>query len=208
MECKSCKNKIEENVKHLQCKLCTQFFHPQCAGVSNTNLTALLKIKGAHWLCDQCNSEDIFDKLRELKDFSAQHAEMNRKIDTLTAKVEAGSSAPNPIVDPILRKNEIRDIIREKRDMESRKLNLCVFNFPQSENDKSSFIDLCTTKLNLGHDELSAGMVETRRIDSAPMLDNSGRPRPSIMIVSLSTYALKTKILKNAPKLRDYVPKT
>ena len=131
---------------------------------------------------------------------------MDRKIEVLTARVEGSSLAPNPLSDPISRRTEIRDIIREERDMENRKLNLCVFNFPQSDNDRASFINLCSVNLNLNRDEISAGIVEMRRIEGAPVLDGRGRQKPRIMIVGLSTFQLKTKILKSAPKLRNYVP--
>ena len=61
-----------------------------------------------------------------------------------------------------IQRDEILEIIREDRDINARKLNLC--NLPTSDNDQMCFSRICTDKLGIPADFLHTGILSTNRI--------------------------------------------
>ena len=125
---------------------------------------------------------------------------MTHSLEALIAKVVSYES--NNRRDPVenqFGRQEIFDIIREDRDIQKNKDNMCVFNFPDNNNDKEDFLQLCIQKLGIPENEIS--IVEALRVGQG----SEQRPLKPL-IVKLNSRDLKSKILGNAKKLKNYKP--
>ena len=56
--------------------------------IYNTNIKVIGKIKNCRWLCDGCNSDELFDELCELNTIKTQIKQLNEKFEKLGKKVE------------------------------------------------------------------------------------------------------------------------
>ena len=196
MNCGSCKQVLNSGENHLKCGLCDSFFHIRCEGVSVTNYNALNKIKNLHWFCNGCNHDGIMKELKDLKNLKLQLTELDKKVEILTSKVNTSSG--NGDQRNLLKREDVVEIIREEREIEKRKNNLCIFNLPESQDDKRAIQEICTQQLGLQSSDFS--ITETIRVGQ------SHGARPKSLIVKLSSWDDRSKILRNAPKLRNFVP--
>ena len=199
MSCKQCRNAISDSDKSMKCDLCEAVFHIQCIGISATNYTVMSKSKNLHWFCDSCNHDQVMNEIKELRNFKSQISKLNEKMDNLAAKVDRNETSDFQ-QNVGMQREDIVDIIREEREIEKRNASLCLFNFPESQNDEEMIRKLCTDQLGLSGDEIP--ISEVLRVGSA----DSNPQRPRILILKLSSQDARRAILRNAPKLRNYVP--
>ena len=167
------------------------------------------RIKNIHWFCDNCNQDNIVHELKEFRDFRIQHSKLSERLEQLEVKTERNGTQLRELQETInnspaavvnVQKDEILEIIREDRDINARKLNLCIFNLPSSDNDQMCFSRICTDKLGIPADFLHTGILSTNRIKT------SNETRPGITIVSLQSLDVKRMILRKASNFRNYTP--
>lgn len=205
--CSKCTNVVSNNDKGIQCELCQRWFHAPCASISARNLDVIAKLKNVHWFCDLCDSESLMDELKDFRDFRSQHKKLSEDLDELARLAKRNEDAIADLQRKITHDGndnlhgKIVEIVREERDMERRKFNLCVFGLCESPEvqDRELFNNICSEKLGILLDPVASPVSCTKRIGSA----NTTKPR--ILIVTLNCLSLKNEILKNAPKLKDIV---
>ena len=96
----------------------------------------------------------------------------------------------------------VATVFRDEFEAEKRKSSLCVFGMPPSNDDRAAFALLCSEKLEVSTSELGQHITDVRRVGSnASETENC----PSPLIVELSFLSTKGTILKNAPKLKNYL---
>ena len=197
MPCTKCKHPTNSEERIMKCGLCDSVFHILCIGMSVTTFNSLNKMKNVHWFCDNCNQDNVLTELKELKNLKKQISELNKKFEILSSKVNSCTNDVNRRSENMNRDN-IVEIIREEREIEKRQNNLCIFNLPESSDDQQSFKDICVQQLGL--DEGECVITDTVRVGQSQ--DN----KPKILIVKLASRECRNKILRNAPKLRNYSP--
>ena len=165
-------------------------------GISVTNFTVISKLKNCHWLCDGCNHEGVFDELREINIIKAQINQLNEKFEILSRKVEGQPTRTHEAQGAS--RNDMVNFIREEREIEKRKNNLCFFNMPESADDNVALKNLCVDKLGLQPQEVQ--ITETIRVGRA------AENKPKVLIAKFSDSSSRRKVLRNANKLRNYVP--
>ena len=182
--------------------MCTHTYHPQCNGITMTNYNVLVNFKNFHWVCDHCNNENVFQELRELRDIRNQQAQMKVQMEQLIEKVKENEDKIKELTHSrsSVNNEDIAGIIREESDINRRRFNLCVFNLPDSGNDKDTFEKLCIEKLGMEGGNIRDKILETQRIslrisreNVQPNRDqrrNQTPNRPEILIVRLSSQSM------------------
>ena len=200
MTCGSCSNGIQQADKILKCNLCEISFHISCINLSPTNFMIISKLKNFRWLCNTCNKDEIFKELREMQLVKNKIIAIEETLEILKQQMETRQTV-SPVLgtpSPALERDNMVDLIREERDIEKRKLNLCVFNLPEAQDDKQLFTELCTDKLELQQNEV--------RISEIVRVGNNTNNKPKLAIIKFENTESRRKVLKNAPKLKNYTP--
>ena len=142
---------------------------------------------------------------------------MMRSSEELLKQCEDSRKASSTIdtvsnnVGATITRDDISSIFRHESEVEKRRANLCIFGLPivdsPNQTDKSVFIKLCSDQLGLPESVISADVLETRRVGSDhPGHGIGAAPRPKPLIVKLKSISIKSDILKNAHKLKNYNP--
>ena len=134
--------------------------------------------------------------MREIKAMKTLINQLNDKFELLQRKVEGQTATSQDI--PSASRNDMVNIIREERDIERRKNNLCIFNMPNSADDDDGLKSLFVNQLGLQPQEVE--IAETLRVGR--VVDN----KPRVLIVKFSNQNCRRKVLRNANKLRNYTP--
>ena len=113
---------------------------------------------------------------------------MNHSISNDIPTVEASNSS--------MTEEDIMNIIREQKERENRKLNLCIHGLPELGDDRNNIRRICSDNLNLSAEDISK-IVSTRRIGAF----NISKARNTI--VTLNCAATRARILSNSFKLKD-----
>ena len=219
-ECAKCKSRVNErNSTILTCALCLCKYHLNCTDVDATQKQAITGSVSVY-ACSTC--KNTFTELKRanerLLSENERAKEANKQLFARLEKFEENNrTLKNEIKQEIL--NEIRPVnsspdsnqrsmqeevtyaMREQREQEKRKNNLCIQNFPESEDGSENGIQALSgfiaQKLELNETELIAGLTNFKRIGEQGDRDRA-------IVVRCSEMSLRRKILLNAPKLKDY----
>ena len=104
---------------------------------------------------------------------------------------------------PRILRTEILSCMREEREREKRRLNLCIRNFPEEDSndissEHSNIVRFFSSKLNIEEQILSSGISHVKRIGEKT--DNKCR----IIIIKCANADLRRNMLQNSFKLKDY----
>lgn len=138
--------------------------------------------------------------LGDLKSMKSQLTLLEQKFESFKSQIEGNINDANQIIpdNPVRSDSDIMELIREEREIDTRKTNLCVFNLPESDNDREMFTNLCSEQLSLNL--IGPMITDTLRIGQ------TNGTKPKVLIVKFSSHDTKRNVLQNAPKLRNYVP--
>ena len=134
MECPKCNKEPTETEKTLPCTLCKNIYHTTCLKISNTAHQHASKITGFQWYCPRCNTDDTIRVIRDAKNFLDKLEELTKQIEELKMKINNVRPINNTTNGDFPR-TTIQEIVREEQDFQRRRLNLCIFNLPNSNND-------------------------------------------------------------------------
>ena len=154
--CGVCNKGVRNNQKHVSCDWCQNCFHGACLKVStetlNVYLNADLKIP---WTCDNCRAKlqnlekDNQRILKENNDLKMNNAALLERVCGIENELKKMKQAikaeiiselrselttdPTSAVPPsqATLSEQISEVLREERDKERRKANLCVFGLPR-----------------------------------------------------------------------------
>ena len=222
--CKSCDGKIErtKSNKGIACESCRNHFHVACiANISSAFQQFLVNNDFKSWTCNQCklNIRSLSEENERLKTANSQLVQENeslrRRLENLenqfsTFKTELkqeilrelkSDSPPQPTIQSQPLNEQVLACIREEKDRERRRLNLCLRNVPETDstsNDHAQVITLFTSTLGVNGNEVNGGIKNIKRVGT-----QSG-DRPRIIIIECSNYDLKRKLLQNSFKLKNY----
>ena len=226
--CKVCNVKTNRNNKGTTCEFCGIHVHVACInGIENDFKQALLKFDQVKWTCTSCKQKfksllSENDRLKaENSTLKLENESLRRRFDNLETqfsnfKTEFKSEIlqelrNNPSTPPTADQSQsINDqvlaCLREERDRDRKRLNLCLRNFPETDstvstgNERARVIELFTSRLGVNGSDLNSGIMNVKRVGTR----NDDRPR--IIIIECSNIDLRRKLLQNSFKLKDVPP--
>ena len=216
--CPKCEIACESTQKIFKCALCQKQFHSSCAGINVKTFDILSKLKSVCWFCDACDGVNLIEELREFRDFRSQHAKLSQEMNLQSNRIQMLEEKMNESPSNLqaqqssqnLTRTDVAAIFRDQAEIEKRKNNLCIFGLPVSNggDDKHSFVRICKDQLGIQAEDLSDNITEVLRVgrDSEHENANYAPTRPRPVIVKLASFSLKSQILKNAVKLKNYRP--
>ena len=131
-DCKICRNEVKEEDRALLCSRCKKWVHISWAGVSNNDYKCLKKQRSVMWFCEEnCleNAESIFSQIP-----TGSLADLNEKIDKLVtgfAKLQLEKDNSEKVLEKKI-EEKVKSVLKEEREIESRKLNLIVSGLPEA----------------------------------------------------------------------------
>ena len=213
--CGRCRKNCEDTNSCVQCEICIEWFHVICVDISLTAYKELKSVPGFHWFCKGCDTKvpELIEKAKGLEaDTKALQVDMvnvQKRLETVEKKL-----AGNVHV-------EIDTAISERTDIERRKMNLVVFNFPECDGDDENAWDL-QTKINRDIDGISQLIQEELRIHIGEGADNvivdakrlgakdkdseqakKGTPKPRPLKIVFKDIKKKRDVLTSAKNLRQ-----
>ena len=198
----------EENSEHkLSCSRCQGTYCLQCLQISEQSYNHMISVQGFCWLCRDCVTPGI-KCMRQDKEIEERCADYFNAITTRIDKLESDvSSKPSKVeVENLIRqelKRSANTTAYEVEERDKRRLNLIVFNQPESEqadpNERQSediafFEDKCTTHL-----DTTISITKASRLGKKD--SNITKPRP--LRITLLDERQKKQILRNASTLKD-----
>lgn len=82
----TCTKKIKTNSKAMQCEICDQWWHIECASISDDDYKVVSKgISGQHWFCPSCNKGSV-KLLQHVAKLQVELSECKEQIALLKAK--------------------------------------------------------------------------------------------------------------------------
>ena len=205
--CSNCRKKFAVKVKPFNCCMCEAAFHPNCAGFPETTKPEVIEILKDSWACSKCKSEFVelknenlrlLNENRELKNrmdrFESQLQTIkgdlkNEIVSELSASGTASSGVPL--------REEIFACIREERERDLKKMNICISNLPEESGRGDAFAvaEVFRSQMGIGTADM---IVKTTRL-GAETVD-----KPRMLIVTISNMENRRKIFQNAHKLKNY----
>ena len=222
--CKSCDGKIDrtKSNKGIACESCRNHFHVACiANLSSAFQQFLVNNDFKSWTCNQCklNIRSLSEENERLKTANSQLVQENeslrRRLENLENQFSTfktglkqeilrelkSDSPPQPAIQSQSLNEQVLACIREEKDRERRRLNLCLRNLPETDstsNDHAQVITLFTSTLGVNGNEVNGGIKNIKRVGT------QSEDRPRIIIIECSNYDLKRKLLQNSFKLKNY----
>ena len=216
--CPKCELACEPTQKIFKCALCQKQFHSTCAGINVKTFDVLSKLKSVCWFCDACDGVNLIEELRQFRDFRSQHAKLSQEMNSQSNRIQKLEEKINEFPSnwqaqqsfQNVTRSDVAAIFRDQAEIEKRKNNVCVFGLPVSNggDDKQSFVRICKDQLGIQAEDLSENITEVLRVgrDSEHGNPNYAPTRPRPVIVKLASFSLKSQIMKNAAKLKNYRP--
>ena len=215
--CCECSVKIKQ-AKSPACKHCKRLFHLECVKYG-----VMINEAEGVFACNKCvqkhytdsynkpKSDPLqlkIDKLtQELSEYKLVIETMKKEnsemfenfriaMENFTAK-EVGSACTCKCDDTNVGVEEVvRNIIRDERQREKKKLNLCIRGFPHNgDGDLEAFRQLCAVQLNISD---TGAVTHCRRVQAART------DEPKLMVVTVRDITSKKLILSCAHMLRDF----
>ena len=176
------------------------------------------------WICEKCRTSlkrlhvENSNLLRENSELKKSNDELKSRINDVESQLRTlKDDIKNEILQEIQPMNlsvqernsnsdiktQIFSCLKEERDRENRKLNLCIHNFPEpnepSQNDCENLKGFISSKLNFPKETLSSEIESLRRIGA---LSGGGRPRS--IILKIKSLQLRRDILAKTHLLKDH----
>ena len=199
-------SKSAENGTVVECKICDQWFHFECADIPEPLAVILLNDKNDQisWTCKECSrgAKKIMGHITKMTIKMAKQEEQISEINARLNRVEVAQN--NPVGEnPRLSKESIAKVVAEeldeRRERELRKNNVIIHNIPESneetpqENEQAdeNFIKRIADELTIEDIEIS----ETKRIGAAGN-------KPRLVKVTLKSGPQRRELLQKAKNLR------
>ena len=215
--CGRCESDCKDTNKCMQCELCLAWFHIICVNIEQEAYLWLKKLPGSRWFCEGCNPklENIMEKANsieaETKALKTDMTNVKDRLEKVEKKLQGSVH------------KEIGSALNERTDIERRKLNLVVFNLPESEcppeieknawdlpqkieKDIASITKIIEEelKIEINEDEL---LVDARRLGKKPVGESGDKPKPRPLKIVFRDMAKKREVLTAAKNLRKSTDK-
>ena len=222
--CKVCSAKPLRTNKGISCQICGQVFHVACIdNIDSAFRNFLSKNDFNSWKCNLCeenfrtlNNENIRLN-RENSRLANENEQLRRRLDDLETQFSSiknelkreileelrnDSPTPPPNINNASLNEQVLACLREEKDRDKRRLNLCLRNFPESDstsNDRTRVIELFKSKLGVNETELNNGVRNVKRVGA------QSDDRPRIIIIECSNADLKRTLLQNSFKFKNVI---
>ena len=203
--CGTCKQPTKQD-KAIKCELCGNLVHAACENLQQSSLKDYKKNKRMHFICIRCdNDNNIINELANVREINAQYTMIDDKLTKLTSRVDTHESLmqalkKKPSDVQTADTESISELVKEEREKYERRLNVCVFNMKHTDDDAIRFSKICSNQLGLSELEIHSSIVNTKRVGH-----NESSQKPSPLIVSFNSFAVKSNVLKNAYKLKSFL---
>jgi len=136
--CGKCGEACDENVRSIICDSCNVWYHSACVDIEDSTYDLIMQSKfgqAAKWPCDKCTSriDELFENSRSLQCAILKLTEANEELKDRLDRVEDKLSGKVKL--------ELSGAVNERADIERRKLNVLVYNLPETTTDTSTAWD-------------------------------------------------------------------
>ena len=202
--CFDCGDTFRDQDEVVVCKKCSNGFHCFCSGFRETSFKNLSKGEKKAWICKNCKSsvstdvnfhQEILKELKELRKSieynSSTIEDLVKSNENLKADIHEVKNQNQNLKDEIKKLNsELHSVKKDVIDLKqySRRLNIEISNFPESENeDITSIMDSFMTVLGA---DLKDNLVAYHRVPTM----NKNKIKP--IIVKFNTAIAKNDFMK------------
>ena len=217
--CSKCKARLNERTSViLNCDLCNGKYHLACSDLSKEQ-QKFYSTSHSAFTCMNCklkfrnlleNNGRLLQENSQLRD---ENTSLRSRLDSMEQQLRnLKSEIKNEIISELKHnssnslsreciRTEISSFLSEAREIEKRKLNLCVRNLPEATNDINDLPKLkefLSSKLDLNETEVNSGLTQLKRLGERTV----GKNR--IIIVTCENSEIRRKMLQNATKLKDF----
>ena len=215
--CGTCTRECEEKSRSIMCNYCEKWFHSQCVDLDDESYDFMMKkLKSLKWFCNACDVkvDEAIEKCisleKQTKSLQAGMVAMEQRIATVESKV-AGTVH-----------KEIHNAINERADIDRRKCNLVVYNFPEAiipdeEGEKKTAWDTgvrrsadteALSKLIADELHINMGSPNELKISNAirlgkRLVDDKPRETPRPLKITFSDITVKREVLTKSKDLRS-----
>ena len=218
-KCVKCTGNVNKNHKSIKCEFCEASYHHTCTFLSDVMYTAMCQSNTTTWMCDPCKVEfknvhkengRLIDENELLKNdnenlktrLNVVEEQVKNMKNVIKNEILQELKLPSEHVSPALMHDEILSCMREEKEREKRKLNLCIKNFPEeassnSSLEVSSLSAFLSSKLTLSESDIKSSISGVKRVGEI-------RDFARLLIVSFDEPSMRRKILQNSPKLKNY----
>ena len=206
--CRICMSMVtKEDNNPMLCDSCQNWCHIECTDLDieacNFLKEAAEKHTGIKWFCSKCvldpiPSPDFFDEVTAKQDdkidkLSKMFEHMQMKMDSVLTQIGT---------DRVERENKmgvhVQEVLSDHREIDEKKCNMMVFNFPESDKDIEKLKELLAyVNKDVNIDNLSSTNVS--RLGKPP--SNEGKPRP--MKIVFENADTKWQFIKRASSLKN-----
>ena len=220
--CQKCDKNVCPMDNALQCDRCHSWNHVGCVGVTKKAYETLCELKTTMWFCKGCfkvakqemeGANALKNSIKSVKDdLVAIKAELMKKNTTTGTEVVAAeindikSEAKQDL------EGKLESVMKEREDVERRKLNIIIHGLPEKRTDGSEQSDVealretCSKLLNIP--EVQATQLTRLGSKEAPRSyreknGSSVRPWVRPLLVKLKDEDTKYKMLRATKELRN-----
>ena len=208
--CGKCCKDVKDGNKGVECSYCNIWYHALCVEIDEDAYVCVKKLPGFKWYCDGCNTKvntlivKAVSLENQVQTIQTEHDDMKRRL-SLVEKQLAGSV-----------NKEITTALNEKVDIDRRKLNLVVYNLPETKKDDKT---VWTTEEMIDEDinciskildeELDIPMTSSSNISDARRLGRSKQVKPGESVpprpmkIVFTDINIKRQVLAAARRLRE-----
>ncbi len=203
--CPDCQNHVKDEDKGINCDQCKQWWHARCAKVTNKEYEVLGKSSNFRWYCKECSCKERDVEKQPNQIMSQQLTNMMQMMTSILErldKIERNHSMDKEIEDLVEAK--VQETVAEMQEKEKRKLNLVIFNLPESQGVSKEEVKENDTKSiqNIVNSILPETEAKEIKIKDPVRLGpaNLGK-KPRILKFSVNSEEAKNSIIKNAVKV-------
>jgi len=204
--CRICSKLIGDD-KSIQCDACEGWIHQKCSDLTMQDYDVLRKTKSSSikWVCPVCEKNKGFDLGDKQAASDSKISALMTIVQTMQQQIQVMmgilQNKESKSVEEEIKEN-IMDSLDEKRERESRKNNLVVFNVTETEENQEKDNSVLT---DIVKDICPEVFDKGNPIEKIVRLGKSqkGKPRPTKIIFKENRSESRRTVLRNAHKLKD-----
>lgn len=207
--CLACEEGIEEDSDCVECGLCKEWCHKICSKLSNKHYSVLCESgEELLWVCEKCRSSNSQVKSRADSKLD-KIIDMMSQLTLRIVSLEEGRGGRS--VDEMVKKeveSKVSEILEEKKEKESRRMNLILVNIPETEEGNPEVRK---------QDDLNKVFKIAKQIDPEILNSEISNPvrlgkkvigsktKPRLLKVTVQNDQVRNKILAGARRLNEGV---
>lgn len=203
--CPTCKGSVSDGTKAVECEICLHWYHTTCQKVSDSLYKELSEEDSqCHWFCRHCEhgAKKLYTCVAKIlgqqNEFQRQLEDINKKLKDLEEKAAATETLPTvKVKDKEEIQQAVKEEIEEKKDIESRKMNIVIHNLPETGNKQKDTEEV----KNLFKDEFN--LICNIQCEETTRLGKYIDERNRVLKITMPSMSDRKLVLRRAKELRN-----